>query len=90
MKMTLHKTHSAPPCGSQSILKEAPYEETRNYIARLYEYSSRENTGDTYGSQGGTPKRWAEKETVRGDSELRSERRENMCERRIFVDRELC
>lgn len=27
---------------------------------------------------------------LRGDSELRSERRENMYERRIFVDRELC
>lgn len=81
MKTTLHRTHSAPPCGSQSIHKEPLYEETENCIAGVYEYSSKEDTGNSYGSQVGSPKRWAKKETVRGKPEVRRERRENMHEK---------
>lgn len=81
MKITLPKTHSAPPCGSQSIHKEALYEETGNCIAGVYDYSSQEDAGNTHGSQVGSPKRWAEKVTVRGEPEPRSERTENIHER---------
>lgn len=58
VKITLRKTHSVLPCGSQSTHMEA-LEEVGNDVARVYEYSSREkDVGNMYGRQLGSPKRW--------------------------------